>query len=451
MLIHRTAQEMNNLTVEAAIFTAGHLDQRLMQVFGKAKVEADIFGRHGTNHTPLWPFLGDGAIMILNWHYEEAMSDTAFRVFKYRLYPTKAQVDELDRQLRAMRWLYNSALEHRRWCWRQYGRSVGKFEQMLDLKFIRAEHEDVRRVNAQVAKAIIKRLDEAFAHYFRRIKSGEKPGYPRFKGRNRFNSMEYPAYGNGCKLEGRHLTLQNVGPIRVRLHQPLTGTIKTVEVKREANGWYACITCTVEVETPAPSTLPPIGIDMGLASFLATSDGEIVANPRYMRKAKAALRRAQRKVARRKKGSNRRRKAVRELAKAHQHVANQRRDFQYKTAKRLWSRYGAIYVEDLNVRGMSRGMLSGSMADAAWGSFLAILTRKAAEAGGAVVKVNPRNTSQACSNCGALPLWPKSLKDRVHVCACGYTADRDVNAARNILLRASAALQSTSAALAVLG
>jgi putative transposase len=177
-----------------------------------------------------------------------------------------------------------------------------------------------------------------------------------------------------------------------------------------------------------------VGIDLGLSSFLATSDGETVAPPRHYRQAQAALRRAQRTVARRRKGSTRRRKAVERLRRLHLHVANQRRDFHHKTALWLTQTYGTVCHEALHITGIARSRLAKSTLDAGWGGFLTILGHKAADAGVRVVAVPPFNTSQACSACGALPETPKTLRTRVHACPCGYTADRDVNAARNVLL-----------------
>ena len=185
-----------------------------------------------------------------------------------------------------------------------------------------------------------------------------------------------------------------------------------------------------------PIAMPPtgaIGIDVGLSAFAALSTGELVANPRNLEAGLAKLRRCQRKVARRKKGGAGRRKAVRFLQKAHVHIRNQRADFQHKLSRRLVNSYGLIAVEDLNVKGLSRGMLARSVNDAAWGSFLAKLAYKVEETGGVLVRVNPNNTSQVCSRCGCLPDVPKTLADRVHSCSCGLVIDRDVNAAQNIL------------------
>ena len=187
--------------------------------------------------------------------------------------------------------------------------------------------------------------------------------------------------------------------------------------------------CAIE-----PSANPPVGIDLGLKSFLVTSDGQAVEPPKFYRQAEAGLRRAQRRLSRRKKGSNRRRKAARLVARLQQHIANQRRDFHHKTALALVREHGTIVHEDLNVKGIARTRLAKSTHDAGWAGFLSILHGKAEGAGVRVISVPARNTTQACSQCGALPDVPKTLSDRVHSCPhCSYEANRDLNAARNIL------------------
>jgi putative transposase len=281
---------------------------------------------------------------------------------------------------------------------------------------------------------VLRRVNKTFAAFFRRIKAGERAGYPRFKSRDRFNSYTFPAWGDGCHLtDAGRLKIQGVGILKLKLHRSIAGEVKTLTLKREAGKWYACFAVLIN----RPARVPPpgvIGIDVGLYSFAALSDGELIANPRNLKYGLAHLRRVQRKVARRKKGGNGRRKAVRLLQKGHAHIFNQRSDFQHKLSRRLANSYGLIAVEDLNIKGLSRGMLARSVNDAAWGSFLAKLAYKAEYAGGQLVKVNPNRTSQVCSRCGCLPDVPKTLADRIHFCpSCGLTLDRDVNAARNIL------------------
>jgi putative transposase len=286
-------------------------------------------------------------------------------------------------------------------------------------------------------QATCRRVQRSFDSFFRRVKAGETPGYPRFRSARRWDSITFPSYGDGCKLNGKLLYLQGIGQIKVKPHRPTEGTIKTVTLKRSCGNWYVVFSCDLGDDTqriPAePSTTPAVGIDLGLKAFLVTSDGAQVAPPKLYRAAQAHLRRAARRVARRKKGSNRRKKAIKVLARVHRHVANQRQDFHHKTARGLVQAYSLIAHEALNVRGIARTRLAKSTHDAGWAAFLAILAHKAAEAGVRVVAVNPRHTTQACSGCGALPSVRLTLADRVHTCSCGLTLDRDENAARNVL------------------
>ncbi len=221
------------------------------------------------------------------------------------------------------------------------------------------------------------------------------------------------------------------------MHRPLTGTVKTITFRRQADGWFVVFVCDMGEERPATSTAPAVGIDLGLKSFLATSAGETVSTPRFYRRAQAQLRRAQRSVSRKKKGSANRRKAVQRLRMHHQHISDQRKDFHHKTALSLVSRYGSIAHETLNVKGIARSRLAKSTHDAGWTQFLAILAQKAESAAVQVVAVDPRHTTQTCSECGGLPAVSLSLSVRRYDCAhCGLSLDRDVNAARNILKRA---------------
>jgi len=357
------------------------------------------------------------------------------KAFKYRLYPNKKQTQALEMMLETHRHLYNRALAERKDAWEAEKHTVSYLEQSAHLKTDRTTNPYLQATNFSSCQATLRRLQRAFEHFFRRFKVGEKdPGYPRFKGWNRFDSVEFPSYGDGCKLKDGRLYIQHIGLLKVKWHRELLGKIKTISLKREADGYSAVFSCELPVTSVPASTLPALGIDLGLSSFLMTSEGEAIKPPRFYRKAQKALRRAQRKVARRKKGSNRRRKAVRLLKKQHQHIANQRRNFHHQTAHSLVSRYGVIAHEDLNVAGIAKTRLAKSTYDVGWRGFLSILQSKAAEAGVQVIAVAPHNTTQMCSACRYIPEIKKTLADRLHCCpSCGYTADRDVNAAQNIL------------------
>lgn len=357
------------------------------------------------------------------------------KAFKYRVYPNRPQAEAMAARLESHRVLYNAALEHRRWSW-QRGVSVSYGDQSAELKAIRRDDEGMAACNFSSCQATLRRLDRAFRAFFRRVKAGETPGYPRFKGRDRFDTVEFPSHGDGCRFAGDRVTFQGVGTVKVKDHRPTEGTIKTVSFKREAGRWFVVVSCDLGDAPPLVTDRPAVGIDLGLTSFLVTSDGESVDPPRFAQHGQAKLRRAQRALSRREWGSKRRRKIKARVARCHLKVANQRRDFHHKTAKALTDRYGTICIEALNVRGIARSRLAKSAHDAGWAQFAAILAAKAEGAGVHVIAVDPRNTTQACSECGCLPAVPLGLSNRVYHCAsCGYVEDRDLNAARNILRR----------------
>lgn len=356
------------------------------------------------------------------------------KAFKYRVFPNRSQVEALDLMLEQHRRLYNLALRERRDVYEVEGRSVSYGEQSSRFKESRKVLPSFAGVNFSSAQATLRRLDKAFKAFFHRVKSGDAPGYPRFKPEDRFRTIEFPSYGDGCRLKDNgRLYLQHIGHVKVKLHRPIEGAIKTVSVKRACGKWYVIFSCDLGDAPEAIGDGPTVGIDLGLKSFLVTSDGESVEPPRYYRKAQEKLRRAQRTLARRKKGSSRHRKARERVARLHEKTANQRRDFQHKEARKLVDAHGLIAHETLNVKGIALTRLAKSTHDAGWTQFLNILSYKAEEAGTRVVAVDPRNTTQACSSCGSLPEVKKTLSDRMHVCPCGYVADRDVNAALNIL------------------
>jgi putative transposase len=337
--------------------------------------------------------------------------------------------------------LYNAGLEERKLAWEKCRVTVNfamQSAQLPNIKQVRPEYGDI---HAQVLQDVLHRLDKTFQAFFQRVKHGETPGYPRFQGKDRYNSFTYPQVGehDGAALDGGMLTLSKIGRIRLRLHRPLEGTPKTVTICREADGWYACISCAQVPATPLPATGRETGIDVGLKVFLITADGEIVANPRHYRKAEQQLAKAQRRVSRRTKGSKRRRKAVQLLKRRHQTVQRQRRDFHHKTALALLRQYDIIYLEDVRVANLVRNHhLAKSICDAAWRQFRTILQAKAACAGRQVLAIPPAYTTQDGS--GVLPdgsrctqRVAKSLSVRTHICpTCGLVLDRDENAAQNI-------------------
>ena len=362
------------------------------------------------------------------------MGATIHKTYQYRLEPTPDQERVLETVLWRCRTLYNTALEQRKTWWER-GQGIGAsyYQQKAELPDLKAAYPEYAEINAQVLQDVVLRVERAFQAFFRRVKAGEQPGYPRFQGQGRYNSFTYPQYGGGVVLDGGLLSLSKIGRIPIRLHRPLEGTPKTVTVSREADGWYACISCAEVLTQPLPLTGQETGIDVGLKVFLVTAQGVIFENLRHYRRAERSLAKRQRRVSRRVRGSHRRRKAVKLLARAHQRVRRARADFHHKVALKLVQQNDTIYLEDVRVANVARNAhLAKSISDAGWAQFRAILDAKAAWAGRRVVAVPPAFTSQDCSVCGGRV--PKSLSVRTHVCpSCGLVLDRDENAAVNIL------------------
>lgn len=374
------------------------------------------------------------------------------QAYKYRLYPTKKQEKVLFWTLARCRELYNAALSERRDTWKYEHKSITYRMQADDLPeikdLIREEYQDIY---SQVLQDVLRRLDKAFAAFFRRVKNGENPGYPRFQGRNRYNSFTYPQKGF-LLTHDHHVCLSKIGSINVKLHRPIEGMIKTCTIKYEAGQWYVVFSCEISQSSQLPVSYEDVGIDVGVMHLATLSNGEIIEHPRYYRKAKKTLERRQQALSRKKKGSHRREKARKLVAKAHRKIRNQRRDFLQKRSRKLVNRYQVIVFEDISVSNLThkpkpkqneatgeylpngasaKAGLNTSILDASWGMFLQMTQVKAAWAGRVVLFVNPYNTSQICSGCGAVV--NKDLSERWHSCQCGTELDRDHNAAINIL------------------
>jgi putative transposase len=382
------------------------------------------------------------------------MSETVRKTYQEKLWPTPAQERELERVLWRCRTLYNTALEQRISLWKQRGVSISRYQQEAELTALRAEMPEYAAIHSHILQDVLARLDKTYQAFFRRLANGEKPGFPRFHGKDRYHSFTYKEYGNGARLDNGYLVLSKIGRIAARWSRPIQGTIKTVTISKEADGWYVSFACAEVPTEPLPLTGKETGIDVGLKVFLITAEGDIVENPRHYRTSERELKKANQRVSRRTKGSHRRAKAGQQCAKKHQHVRRQRSDFHHKTALALVRQYDTIYVEAIAPSNLSRrpapkqdengtyehngasrkAGLNKSIQDAGWRHFVSILAYKAACAGKRVEAVNPAYTSQDCSGCGAR--IEKSLSVRTHVCTnCGLMLDRDENAARNIIWR----------------
>jgi putative transposase len=319
------------------------------------------------------------------------------------------------------------------------GKSITYREQQnVSLKKWKAAHAELSEIHSQVLQNIAVRVDLAFKAFFRRVKSGEAPGYPRLKGRGIYDSITFPqAQKTGCKLIGSTLHVSKIGQMKAVVQRPLVGIPKTCTVRRQAGKWFACFACEVEPEA-LPKSTESIGIDVGLNQFAALSDGTFVGNPRFFRKDEKALAKAGRKQARTKRRSVERRKANKVLSRIHERIRNRRHDFVHQFARRLVNKYDLIAVEKLNVKGMVQNhCLAKSISDASWSMFRTVLMNKAESASRQVVEIDPAYTSQDCHSCGNRA--KKKLSERWHLCPmCGASLDRDTNAAINILIRACA-------------
>lgn len=301
------------------------------------------------------------------------------RAYKYKLRPVALEVvRRLVETLSLCRELYNAALQERRDAWRINRKSISFASQSSQLPEIKLLRPDLDAIHSQVLQNVLRRLDRSFAAFFRRMKNGEKSGYPRFKGDGRYDSFTYTQ--SGFKLDGDRLTLSKIGRVRLRLSREIVGRIKTCTIKREADGWYAVFAVEEDRSRHFPKTGEETGLDVGLASFITSSDGSKVPNPRWSGEAGREQKRLHRAVSRKKLGSGRRKKARAVLARFYQKIARRRLDFFHKLALDLIRRYGTIYVEDLRIRNLVRNRyLAKAILDASWGLFISILCGKASE------------------------------------------------------------------------
>jgi len=360
---------------------------------------------------------------------------TVRRTFKYRLFPTKGQRARLEQTLDSCRFVYNEILARRREAWSERRESLARYDTIKMLPQLKEEYPQLNDVYSQVLQEVCTRVDLAFQGFFRRLKAKNgKAGYPRFKGKGRYDSFTYPQSGFKLTEEGK-LRLSKIGDIKIRLHRPIEGQIKTLTIRRTATGkWFACF--SVEVK---PKRLPPVpnavGIDVGLESFATLSTGEQIENPRFFRREEKALAKAQRKFSQAKKGTPEYKKRRKVVARIHERITNKRRDFAHKLSRRLVNEFQLLAFEKLEIQKMQNGnwhSLNKSIGDAAWRQLRQFTMYKAEEAGRRVIEVDPRGTTQRCSQCGAIV--PKDLSVRIHECPhCGLRLDRDHNAALNIL------------------
>lgn len=326
--------------------------------------------------------------------------------------------------------LYNAALEQRISAWKSQRKHVSKYDQQRQLTELRDSEPAWWNMSVWAQRSALYRLDRAFQAFFRRCRSGQTPGYPRFRSVGRYDSF---SIGRAVAIKSGRLHIPKLGHVKINLYRPLGGPILDVTIRRDGGGaWWASINCEIGQATEKVAVTSVAGIDLGLTSFATLSTGEQIANPRYLRRNEDTLAARQQSLERKCNGSKSREKTRRLVARAHQKISNQRLDHARKTAKTLYNRFDLIAYEDLNIKGMRRNRkLAKSISDVAWALFIRCLASKAEEAGKWLVPVNPRGTSQICSGCGAIV--KKKLGERRHRCACGLDLDRDHNAALNVL------------------
>lgn len=360
------------------------------------------------------------------------------KTFKFRIYPTALQETLLEKTLEECRFLYNTFLHERKESWEKHKKGLSFFTQKKTIVSLKKSRPSLDEVHSQVSQNVAERIDLAFKAFFRRCKAGEKPGYPRFRGKGQYHSFTYPQDNGAFKfVEDNRIKLSKIGNVKIVKHRELEGTPKTCIVSKTRTGkWFVCISCADVPENKLPINKIEVGIDLGLSSFATLSDGSKISNPRFFRSEENALAKAQRKKDRLAKGTLERRSAVKTVAKIHERIVNKRSDFLHKEANNLVKKYGIICVEDLTVNDMmvsgKRKHLSKSIADASWGLLLSQLQYKAENAGRVFVKVNPAYTSQDCSGCSTRQKIDLSV--RQYSCkSCGLNIDRDLNAAKNVL------------------
>jgi putative transposase len=401
------------------------------------------------------------------------------KAFKYRLYPNTTTEKHLYFTLNRCRELFNAALSERKDAFQLHERTqlqintatgqvivatmtakqrvkaVSYYGQKRDLVEIKAVREEYQDIASHVLQDVILRVERAFQRFF------AGAGFPRFKGRSRYDSFTYPD-GAGWKLDVAEqgnafkgtLHLSKIGDIKVRLHRQIEGKIKTVTIKREVDQWFVVFSCEIQEPAPLPLSSEEVGIDLGVTHLATLSNGEMIKHPRYYRRARKTLEKRQQSLSSKKQGSHRRERAKKLIGKTHRKIARQRRDFHHQQSRKLVNRYQVIVFEDLQIANLvkrpkvkqdqetgqylpngaaAKGGLNQSIVDAGWGMFVGMCSSKAAGASRTLLKVSPHFTSQVCSRCGTVR--KKTLEERWHSCDCGAEMDRDVNAAKNILVR----------------
>ena len=364
------------------------------------------------------------------------------RAYKFRIYPDTTRQEEIDERLVLAQQFYNKILEK---SITSYQDGKTKISMAQFNRFVREIIQDDKKylkLYSQTRCEIEYRLMKAYQNFFRRVKEkkGKKRevGFPRFRSKDRYKSITYPQDNGSFSIHKGRLRVSRIGTMPIELHRTIEGKIKTLSIKKDADKYYAIFTAITDIKIPEVENSNPVGIDLGLNSFIALSDGTKLEKPKFMQQKRKRIAIWQKRVARRDKGSKRRVKAKSGLQKAYEHTTNQSDDYLHKLSKTLiTSGYTSFAVEDLQIQNMVKNhRLAGAIHNASWNRFIQLLSYKAESAGLSVVRVNARNTSKECSNCGNIREMPLSIRE-YNCNRCGMRLDRDINASINILHRAT--------------
>lgn len=354
------------------------------------------------------------------------------KVNRYRIYPIKSQTSKLKETLELCRWVYNETLALRKNAWESEQKRISYFDSKKMIPIWKKDKPELKNVHSHTLQDVTMRVDLAFQAFFRRVKAGETPGFPRFKGKGWYDSITY--LQSGFALENNILTLSKIGDIKVKLHRPIEGNIKRLTIRRTVTQkWYVSVLTDNDSYNPREPSDKSIGIDVGLTTFAALSNGTFIKNPKFYVKEQKNLAKIQRKHSKAIKGTPERKKALKVLCRVHERITNKREDFTQKLSKTLVDNFGIICFEDLNITKMIKNpKYAKGIMDAAWNKLVTYTSYKAENAGRNVVLVNPYNTSQMCSRCGNLV--EKDITVRTHKCPfCNLSINRDFNASINIL------------------
>ena len=375
-----------------------------------------------------------------------ALSGSMRHTYKFRLCPTKGQRWILEQTLDTCRHLYNNSLDDRKFVYDNSGESISYHDQAVALPLEKDRDPFLCKVHSQVLQDVLRKLDKAFKNFFRRVKKHEKAGYPRFKGKDRYDSFTYPQ--SGFEIVGDRLKLSKIGSIKLKQHRaiPTGARIKTCTIKRDVDQWYACFSVELPIPVQKKEIINPVGIDLGLNEIATLSNGEKIENPRWLRESAKQLAKEQRRLSKKRKKSRNRGKQRAKVARAHRKIRNQRKDFHHKLSKEWVSKYDLIAFEDLKIKNMVKNpKLAKSIEDAGWNQLVSFTKYKAEDAGIFVELVNPNGTSAECCICGNKQHM--SLAQRTFRCPiCGSIMDRDENAAVNILHRGLSTVGTTGRA-----